>query len=231
MSERLAPESVLAEVGALRRRTRADRHAYWLPLLLLGLAHLAAAPFYLWTRVEDPPAPETLDEVAPGLTYYGPEVDRIGSYWLGALLLVGLVTLWWYRRRGRRVGVEGRVAGAVVAAAVAVIGYVVVRLLPLNSYPFPVYLGEFGALLVVAVGLLALAWLERSRGLLAVAVLYSAAAVLANTYNVDNVGAGFWGAGDLRYTFLPALLLPAAILLAGGVAAGARAALARRRSA
>ena len=84
---------------------------------------------------------------------------------------------------------------------------------------------------MVAVGLLALAWLERSRGLLAVATLYSAAAVLANTYTVSNVGGGFWGAGDSRYMFLPALLLPAVILLAGGLAAGTRSGLARRRSA
>jgi hypothetical protein len=230
MSEQLAPETVLAEVGALRRRTRAARHAYWLPLLVLALAHLAAVPFYLWTRVDDPPA-DPLGQVASGPVYYGPEPDRIGSYWLGALLLVGLVTVGWYRRRGRQVGVEGRVTGAVVAAVVAVIAYAVLRLLPLSAYPFPVYLPEFGALLVVAVGLLALAWLERSRGLLAVATLYSAAAVLANTYTVSNVGGGFWGAGDSRYMFLPALLLPAVILLAGGLAAGTRSGLARRRSA
>jgi hypothetical protein len=139
--------------------------------------------------------------------------------------------MWWYRRHGRRVGVEGRVAGAVLAAVVAVIGYVVVRLLPLSAYPFPVYLREFGALLVVAVGLLALAWLERSRGLLAAATIYSAAAVLANTYNVENVAAGLRAGPDPRHMSLPALLLPAAVLLAGGLAAGARAALARRRSA
>jgi hypothetical protein len=236
MSEEMAPRTVLAEMDALRRRTRADRHAYWLPVLSLGLAHLAAVPLYLHVEA-DGPVPDGLGGTVPPPVFFPPDGDRIGSYWLAALLLGGLLSVWWYRRRGSRVGVEGRVWGAVLAAVAVVIGSVVLSFTPFTFFLWPVYVREYGALLVVAVGLLVLARLERSRGLLAVAVLYAAAALLANTYNVENVLFRLgWDPfqGDpygLRYLALPALLLPAAILLVGGVVAGVRAALTRRRPA
>jgi hypothetical protein len=237
MTEAMPPRAVLAEVDALRRRTRADRHAYWLPVLYLGLAHLVAIPLYFWVEA-DGPVPDGLGGTVPPPVFFPPDGDRIGSYWLAALLIGGLLSVWWYRRRGRRVGVEGRVWGAVLAAVAAVIGYVALRFTPFGFYyAWPVSTREYEALLVVAVGLLALARLERSRGLLAVAVLYSVAAVLANTYNVENIVFRLgWDPFQTdrfaqRYLALPALLLPAAILLAGGLAAGARAALAGRRAA
>ena len=105
----------------------------------------------------------------------------------------------------------------------------IVAVLPIRMYLWPLYTRDYTALLVIAVGLLALAWQERSRELGIIAVLFTAAAVLANTYNVENIafrlGWDPFGAHpeQLRFEQLPALVAPAAVLLLGGAVAALRA--------
>lgn len=225
------PGALLDDMDALRRRARADRHAYWFPLLVFGLATVAAAPLYV--RLEYGPMVTHED----GTTVYYPSTDqRVGQYWMIVLLGGALLTAWWYRRRGRRTGIEGRVGPALVAATLVTLGYVVVTLLPIGFFLWPIQVREFSALLVLAVGLLALAWQERSRGLGVTAVLFAVAAILANGYNVENLAFRLgWDPflahpEQARFTQLPALLLPAAVLLTGGAAAGLQAWRARRRT-
>ncbi|MET7667544.1 hypothetical protein [Micromonospora luteifusca] len=228
------PGELLASVAALRRRTRVARNAYWLPLLLFGLLTAAAAPLYV-ESVESPALRATPDN--PALTGLGGDfLERsaaLGWYWLVALIGGYLLSLWWYRWHGTRVGVQTPTRAYVIAGiAGTLIGIVLpiaLRFLLLNtatvisngtSWATTPLLGisNRGMLphLVIAVGLLVLARLERSRGLAAVAVCYTAALVFVNIYfQTTN-----FEPGDLsRFSFLLAALLPAPILLVGGTIA------------
>lgn len=221
MSE--SPEELLVDTLTLRRRARADRHAYWFPLLFFGLAIVGAAPLYV----------ERLQAQGGGdpatALYWTPTDPRLGSYWTVVLLGGALLSAWWYRRCGRRVGIEGTVGPAVVAATLLAIGLLVIGVLPLGGYLWPLWIRDYRALLVIAVGVLALAGQERSRELGIIAVLFTAAAVLANTYNVENLAFRLgWDPfvahpDQIRFLQLPALAAPAAVLLLGGAVAGLRA--------
>jgi EamA domain-containing membrane protein RarD len=140
------------------------------------------------------------------------------------LLGGALLTAWWYRHSGRRTGIEGRPEPALVAAALAVMAYVTIAVVPASA-PLvgTLELRSFGPLLVVAVGVLALAWQERSTDLRVTAVAFAAAAVLANTHDLVDLGHRLgWTVPD-RLALLPDLALPAAVLLAGAAVARVRA--------
>ena len=84
---------------------------------------------------------------------------------------------------------------------------------------------------IIAVGLWALAWAERSRALAVIAAVYTATALLSSLYDLENVLFGLgWNpsGGDWSLTSLPNVLLPALVLLAAG--AGAFAAQHRRQA-
>ncbi|PYC73472.1 hypothetical protein C7C45_07370 [Micromonospora arborensis] len=228
------PGELLASVDALRRRTRVARHAYWLPLVLFGLLMAVAAPLYV-ESVESPALRANQDN--PALTGLGGDfLERsaaLGWYWLAALIGGYLLSLYWYRWHGTRVGVQTPTRAYVIAGiAGTLIGIVLpiaLRFLLLNtatvvsngtSWATMPLLGisNRGMLphLVIAVGLLVLARLERSRGLTAVVVCYVAAVVLVNIYFETTD----FAPGDLsRFSFLLAALLPAPILLVGGTIA------------
>ena len=218
-----SPEELLADTLTLRRRARADRHVYWLPLLFFGLAIVGSAPLYV-ERLQVRGGGD------PAATLYWTQTDpRLGPYWTVALLGGALLSAWWYRRCGRRIGIEGTVGPAVVAATLLAIGLLVAGVLPLGGYLWPLWVHDYRALLLIAVGLLALAVQERSRELGIIAVLFTVAAVLANTYNVENVVFRLgWDPfvahpDQARFVHLPALAAPAAVLLLGGAVAGLRA--------
>jgi hypothetical protein len=76
--------------------------------------------------------------------------------------------------------------------------------------------------LIVAAGLWVLAWAERSRGLGIVALAYTATAVLASLYDIENVlfRLGWHPSPDQwKLTSLPNVALPALVLLVAGAAA------------
>ncbi|WP_406073958.1 hypothetical protein [Micromonospora sp. NBC_01638] len=230
-NSRDTPEELLASVAALRRHTRITRHAYWLPLLLFGVLMAGAAPLYV-ESVESPDLRVSQDN--PALTGLGGDfLERsaaLGWYWLVALIGGYLLSLGWYRWHGARVGVQTPTRAYVIAGLVGtLVGLVlpiVLRFLLLNaatvisngtSWATTPLLGisNRGMLphLVIAMGLLVLARLERSRGLTVVAVAYAAAVILVNIY----FQTADFESGDLnRYSFMLAALLPAPILLVGG---------------
>jgi hypothetical protein len=75
---------------------------------------------------------------------------------------------------------------------------------------------------IIAAGLWVLAWAERSRALTLIAAVYTATALLASLYDIENVlfRLGWNPAGnDWRLTSLPNVLLPALVLLAAGAGA------------
>ena len=69
---------------------------------------------------------------------------------------------------------------------------------------------------VIAVGLVVLAWLERSRGLWTVVAGYVAAVLLVNVYITR---ADFASGNISRYSMMVGALLPALFLLVGGAVA------------
>lgn len=98
----------------LRRRARADRHAYAFPLLFFGIASLLSVPLY----APSSPAPHRVVRVPEynPLSVLGahPEVRHpllLGLFWLVVLVVGALATVWWYRRRGKRVGIETSTRG------------------------------------------------------------------------------------------------------------------------
>ncbi|MEU8329708.1 hypothetical protein [Micromonospora sp. NPDC048839] len=233
-NSRANPGELLASMAALRRRTRVTRHAYWLPLLLFGLLIAAAAPLYVESA--DPLAMRGTQD-NPALTGLGGDFLEhsagLGWYWLVALVGGYLLTLGWYRWHGARVGVltptRTYVLAGIVGTLVGLVLPIVLRFLLLNSatsvssatsWVTTPLLGvsNRGMVphLVIAVGLLVLARLERSRVLTAVTVCYVVAVVLVNVY----FQTADFQPGDLnRHSVLLAALLPAPILLVGGIIA------------
>ncbi|GIF71258.1 hypothetical protein [Asanoa siamensis] len=230
-----SPAELLESVTALRRRTRADRQAYWFPLVLFGLLTAAAAPFYVESVApfDGKPAPA---DAHPLAALGGVFLDRsaaLGWYWLVALVAGFLATLAWYHWRAERTGVatptRGYVKAGAIGVAVGLLLPVVLRFVLFNMdsaisdgtrwLTMPMLgVANRGMLphLVITVGLLVLARLERSLGLLAVALAFATAVIAVNGwFHLSE-----FEPGDLtRFSFLLAAVPPAAILLAGGAIA------------
>src|SRR5690242_12156114 len=231
--------ALLAEMKALRRRVRTERHAYWFPLVLFGLLTCASVPFYV---LPGPPGGGT-GVVSGGSPlpvlggYGGLTVQRsLGYYWLAALLGGLLLTLLWYRWNARRVGLATPARGYLVTTAVLTVLALVIP--PLSQVRSPSWLSWLRHLdvlwpgdlvlrgtfpfVIIAAGLWVLAWAERSRALTVIAAVYTATALLASLYNIENVlfRLGWNPSGsDWSLTSLPNVLLPALVLLATGAGA------------
>jgi hypothetical protein len=220
---------LLGEMRLLRQRARTARHAYWFPLVLFGLLIGASAPFYLQLYRPTGPSYEAAGP-GPRLPVLGGAATNsavqhyLGWYWLAALLGGLLLTLLWYRRHARRVGLQTPARGYVITLAVLTLLALLVPLLPPRLWFWPsdlVVRGTF-PFVIIAAGLWALAWAERSRALAAVAAVFTGAALLASLYNVENLVFRLgWrpGPSDLDLTSLPNVLLPALVLLAAGAGA------------
>jgi hypothetical protein len=166
----------------------------------------------------------------------------LGYYWLAALLAGLLLTLLWYRWNARRVGLQTPARGPVVTVAVLTgLALVIPLLSQLRSprwlqslsvlWPGDLVLRGTFPLVIIAAGLWALAWAERSRAMAVIAAVYTATALLASLYNVENVlfRLGWNPSGqEWRLTSLPNVLLPALVLLVAGT--GAFAAQRRHRA-
>ncbi|HXT90821.1 MAG TPA: hypothetical protein VN714_16325 [Trebonia sp.] len=227
------PAGLLDEMRALRRRTRTARHAYWFPLVLFGLLTCLSAPFYVqWGNLSQ--AGATAGGGVPFAMLGGfPAITTqryLGYFWLVALLGGLLLTLLWYRWNARRVGLQTPARGYIVTTAVLTVLAVVLP--PLSQVSWLRFLsllwpgdlvirGTF-PFVIIAVGLWVLAWAERSRALTVIAAVYTATALLAALYNVENVvfRLGWNPSGwQWRLTTLPNVLLPALVLLIAGTAA------------
>jgi hypothetical protein len=131
------------------------------------------------------------------------------------VLVVGF-TLWaWLVRRPRPAGRDaiGWWTGVAAGAALTLLGAVTLSWLCADG-------AGRGPLLLIAIGLLALAWVERSWLCGTIALLFTGAAVLANLYNMENVGyrLGQYAMGNnAGITEFDNLLLPGAVLVIGGV--------------
>jgi hypothetical protein len=163
---------LLQEMRLLRRRARVARHAYWFPLVLFGVLICASAPFYIQPSVHAGYG-QVAGVAGPSMPLLGGFSDvlvssYLGYYWLTALFAGLLLTLLWYRRNARRVGLATPARGYIITG------------------------------------------------------IYTAAALLASLYNVENVLFRLgWNPSpnQWRLTSLPGVLLPALVLLVAGVSA------------
>jgi hypothetical protein len=226
---------LVADMKALRRRARAARHAYWFPLVLFGVLTCAAAPFYILppSRAGGSGAPQLpMLGGVPGVTVH----RYLGYYWLVALVGGLLLTLLWYRRNARRVGLQTPARGYLVTGIVLTVLALVIP--PLSHVHSPGWLSWLHSLdvlwpgdlvirgtfpfVIIAAGLWVLAWAERSVALAVIAAVYTASALLASLYDVENMlfRLGWNPSGrQLRLESLPNVLLPALVLLAAGAGA------------
>ncbi len=221
------PDALLADVAALRRAARRDRHAYWFPLMMFGVLVLASAPLYV-----DPSGPEELRTLRRGSALAGLGGDLllhssgIGWFWLAALIGGFLVSLWWYRRHARRAGLQTPTRAYAKAGLIGVVvGLVlgpVLRWLSASAWDpvsdvsrvllWPVFvLFNLGLvpLAVIGIGFLVLARLERSRVPAAVAGAVLVTLLMGPIY----VNTFFIGSA---YGYLPVVIVPGLVLLAGG---------------
>jgi hypothetical protein len=210
------PQRLLSGARDLIRRVRKTQRATWFPLLVFAAVTFGAIPVsrvggrHLGTCVAVFPG----GRVCTVYSYVG------FVYWPVALVLAYVAIAAFYIRRSRASGVETRVRPYVIAGiilALAMTGAVLWTLYhppgtaqALPSLPdlFPLapgirYSGAIGLALLV------LAWAERNRALLVLALGYLAV-VLA------PFGFGY-AHGHLRWDFLPQLVTGGTILLLGGI--------------
>ncbi len=228
------PAGLLGEMRLLRRRARVARHAYWFPLVLFGVLICASVPFYIQPSVAAGSGPVA---AVPGPSmpllggFHGLLTSRyLGYYWLTALFAGLLLTLLWYRRHARQVGLATPARGYIITSAVLTV--LAFLLPPLSQagglrwlqvlWPGDLVLRGTFPFLIIAVGFWVLARAERSQALAVIAAIYTAAALLASLYNVENILFRLgWNPtpGQWRLTSLPGVLLPALVLLVAGVCA------------
>ncbi|MBM2618936.1 hypothetical protein JIG36_25585 [Actinoplanes sp. LDG1-06] len=232
----MSSEALLDHLKGLRRTVRHDRQAYAVPLLLFGVLTLAAAPLYL-----DSEGPDALRAAQqnPALAGLGGDLLQnsaaIGWYWLAALILGYLGTLWWYRRHALAVGVQTSTRKYLQAGVAGVLGGLalgpVLQFLAVNTYTsvseaarrilFPLYaLLSLGLIpiLVITIGVLVLARVERSRLLALTAGILAVTLAAAVIY----VNAPPFGDTFPRWGYVLTVLPPAAVLLTTGIIAAVR---------
>jgi hypothetical protein len=227
------PARVLDDLAQLRRRARVARRSYWFPLVAFGVLTVAATPLYgqRLPTCATAGACGFPGDSASGLfgTTFLDRSSWIAAYWLVAMPAGYLATVWYYRRHASRSGV----AGSVLPFAWLGLGLLLACLVGwLLAFPFPVFLTTFHGtlpILILALGLMLLAWLERSPGLGAFAVCFLALALVVNLYDVENL------IGDLAiyhngaFSNLPNIVLPGLVLLTAGAAFRLSAARSRAR--
>ena len=225
------PGELLGEMRAIRRRARLARHAYWFPLVLFGVLTLASVPFYIRRY----PLGGDVFRIGPGAGVLqsrylgGPGFFELAEgtayYWLGAMLLGITATVLWYRWRGNRIGLRTPARGFLItglallalALLIPVVSGRSVRL-PL-LWPGDYVISDLFPLVLIGLGLFALAWSERSTGLATIAAGYFALALVANLYILNNLLSRLHWYLDPAVVALPNVVLPALVLLLTGAGA------------
>jgi len=235
-SELAEAAGLLDEMRKLRSDARSVRHAYWFPLVLFSLLTFLAVPFYVPPHVRPGISVGAAGSSAPLLSG-GPGFlvqNYLANYWLVALFGGLALTLLWYRRHARQVGMRTPSRGYLITMTVLTGLTVILPLLaqlPKLGFllmPLPgdlIIRGTF-PFLIIAAGLWVLAWAERSVGLAVIAAVYTGTALLASLYDIESqLGRLGWNTSP----GVPNVLLPAVVLLIAGAIAFA--AQRRQRSA
>ncbi|SEG70722.1 hypothetical protein SAMN04489712_109196 [Thermomonospora echinospora] len=224
-----SPRQVLDEVERLGRLTRARAHGAAVPFAVFGLLTLLSAVLYEspfgWSAPIGEIGGGGAYSLIPDWTasgYAGLEGnDRSAAVSIAFWLIVGplcyLGCAWWYRERAERVGLAMRWRPwVIVGLALLVMMLLGVYLRGLPGGPLPASpQNVIGPLPAVALGLLVLAWAERSRGLAASALVYGTLSTMMNVYGLGQIPGGTidpltWPGNNL--------VLLAAVLLVGALA-------------
>lgn len=248
-------EKTLADIQRLREYARTQAHGgAWVPAGLVAALILASIVLYRYPFQSRQPASAYVIEypVWAGL----PDVQRdvVASYvfWFAGLLLLFAVAGVWYRMRARKHGMSVNWWLFAAAGTGALVLLVVLAAVPARTAMADPAFAELGVsappyqaagfltpLLAVAVAIVALGWVERSRGLVVSGFWITAITVWQSAYG-DGLGAipgwfasllgGFQGpalGGQLTVLGLdragPTLILIAAPLLVFAVIGAVRA--------
>jgi hypothetical protein len=223
------PAELLRELDRLRERPRSAGRSWWFPVTVFGAVLSLAAPIYAW---EAAPVDDPSGFISPEVvTFAGLLSSRpllVAGYWLVGLTAGFVLSGLWYRREAERVGLRRPVLAFLLTGGLTAVVLVVLGQMPFIGF-FVMVVSARGtsAVVVVAVALIALARLERSTALTAIAVVFAGVTVLVSSYNVENLIADLgvpWGPWALTV----AVLLPGVVLLVAGL--GARALGGRSRS-
>jgi hypothetical protein len=205
----------------LRSRTQIARNGSWFALIVFGIIVLMAMMFY-----DAPYSPVNASKGLFGGGLGSPAGTNLGvspwatTYWVIGIFVGICAVVAYYWMRYRSSGVAGRiwpfatVGVALLVLAVASRGWKTLHI------PGDFWIRGVQALLVIAVGLVALAVIERSWPFLLFVAGFFGLALLSCLYNVSNLfiqlGIGAtWNGSDQG---LPNLILPGTYLLVGGAA-------------
>ncbi len=207
------PRHLLAATGAVIQRVRREQRGAWFPLLAFAAVRFGAIPV---VRYGQGPCD------APRYGLGGVCVNSLPPamwYWPVVLLLSYAAISWFYLRRSARLGLGTRIRPYLVLGVVLALLMTADQVWTVSHPGFLADLyGQPGPLSAVAdtlmspagtigLALLLLAWIERSRPLLAVTCGY----LIAMLSSDDLPSLSPW-------SFLPGVLLEGGVLLLGGVA-------------
>lgn len=192
------PQELLDDVQRLRRRTRAAVQGAWFPLVVFGVVTLATIPLY--RRPFDYPRGGGF-HAGPYVTPYYAGLPGARSqvaafaFWLVAAPVGYALCALWYRRRAQRLGLSFRWERWVAAGAGLFAVLVALYALPQHEAGVPSSAVDFqiaasaalSPLVAVAVGLLVLAWVERSWAVGVAALLYGGLTLIVNTYGPGEI--------------------------------------------
>jgi len=233
VTDRAQAAGLLSDMRRLKRDARSARHAYWFPLVIFGVLTCAAIPFYVLPSASSGETASGRPEPympflggSPGFLVH----NYLGYYWLVALLGGLTLTLLWYRRHARRIGLKTPSRGYVTTVGVLTGLALVLPILAqifrwaylLTLWPGDLTIRGTFPFLIIAVGLWVLARAERSWALGGIAAAYTGVALLASLYDIENLLFRLgWNPSPSQWqlTTLPNVLLPALVLLVAGGAA------------
>jgi len=230
------PTAVLAYADQLRRRTRVARDGSWFALIVFGFVVLIATFFYRspGLTAHSPGCHASTNGFYCTVKFVskGPFGAGLGApmsslnvsswattYWTISIFVAICAIVAFYRVRARASGVSGRiwpfacVGTAALALAVASRGWVTIDI------PWDFWIRGTQALIVIAVVLGVLAFIERRWSFSLFVVGFLGLAILSTLYNVSNLFTrlGIGGEWLGRDQGLPNLILPGLYLLVGGV--------------
>jgi hypothetical protein len=239
----------MAEADDVARAADAQRPGYALPLVVGGLLLAGAVVLYAWTNTWVDPAHGTSSGPHAGIwigfapltraTYFPPPTSwfitprqvflpsfyYLGWYWAVALAAAALLTLLWFYRDGRSGPRRVYLATAVVLVALTLALPVLTQAMPglASLWLRGPWVKGVPALVIAGCGLGTLAWVERSRGLAKLTVIYAVVALAIGGWlaSVPDYVLMFWPALTPQLwhlTALDALLGPAAVLIGAGLA-------------
>lgn len=257
-----SPAAVLDEIGRLRRLTRARVHGAAVPLVVFAALTLASALLYRHPFFHVPPEGGDLDFGRDPYFIKGngdgfsitpdPVSGYAGLYWadwsaaLSILFWLVVAPLcyagcaYWYRRRAEKIGLALRWRPWLYAGA----GLMALNVLLLvlrqsgpdsrNDMIDHPPLTALSPLLAIALGLLGLAWVERSSGTGITAVLYGVLAASMSLYPLGDQPPWFipprGGTIDLLMAPGYNLVILTSVLLTGAAILQLRTAARRRKA-